>query len=34
VQKPLGPRGGEVQAARAVFDMLRTQAPNAKATKP
>jgi leucyl aminopeptidase len=33
-QKPLGPKGGEVQAARAVFDMLRTQAPNAKATKP
>ena len=27
VQKPLGPKGGEVQAARAVFDMLRTQAP-------
>ncbi len=26
VQKPLGPKGGEVQAARAVFDMLRTQA--------
>jgi leucyl aminopeptidase len=33
-QKPLGPKGGEVQAARAVFDMLRAQAPKAKAGKP
>jgi leucyl aminopeptidase len=33
VQKPLGPKGGEVQAARAVFDMLRTQAAQAKAAK-
>jgi leucyl aminopeptidase len=32
--KPLGPKGGEVQAARAVFDMLRMQAPRAKAGKP
>ncbi len=34
-QKPLGPKGGEVQAARAVFDMLRaTQPQKAKAGKP
>ena len=33
VQKPLGPKGGEVQAARAVFDMLRTQAAQAKVAK-
>jgi leucyl aminopeptidase len=34
VQKPLGPKGGEVQAARAVFDLLRAQGPQAKAAKP
>jgi leucyl aminopeptidase len=32
-QKPLGPKGGEVQAARAVFDMLRGE-PQAKAATP
>jgi leucyl aminopeptidase len=33
-QKPLGPNGGEVQAARAIFDMLRSEPPKAKAAKP